>query len=109
MRPLIVAAGLVALAAVPLRAQSLLYRSPSLSGTWVPDVGVVQFNFVHRFYVSPSPARTFVNFPTFTFATGLGHDIGLGYRFATKSGVPDTTATTNEWELFAGWGFWGLA
>jgi len=107
MRRVVVAQALAVLAAAPLHAQSLLYRSPSLSGTWVPDVGVVQFNFLHRFYVSPPPARTFINYPTFTFATGLGHDIGLGYRFATKSGIPDTTATSNESELFARWRFWG--
>jgi amicyanin len=68
----------------------------------VADPGVVQFNFVHRFYVSPAPARSFNNFPTFTFATGVGHGIGVGYRFATKSGIPGGTST-NESELFARW------
>jgi len=85
-----------------LRAQSLLYRSPNLSGDWVVDPGVVQFNFIHRFYVSPAPSRTVINSPTFTFATGLGHDLGLGFRFATKSNVPGG-ATTNEGEAFARW------
>src|SRR3989449_7104781 len=45
-------------AAAPLRAQSLLYRPPNLGGTWVPDGGVVQFNFVHRFYVTPGPSHS---------------------------------------------------
>jgi plastocyanin len=109
MRPVLVVAALATIAAAPaLRAQSLLYRSPNLSGDWVADAGVVQFNFIHRFNVTPGPARTFVNFPTFTFATGLGHNLGLGYRFATKSGIPDaTSASTNESELFARWRFWG--
>ena len=93
-------------AAAPLRAQSLLYRSPNWSGDWVVDPGIVQFNFVHRFYVSPSPSRTFFNFPTFTFATGLGHDLGVGYRFATKSAIP-SSSSTNESELFARWRFLG--
>ncbi len=112
MRPLIVAAGFAALAPLaplgvaPLAAQSLLYRSPNWSGSWVPDAGVVQFNFIHRFYVSPSPSRTFVNFPTFTFATGVGRGIGVGYRFATRS-IPDSSTSTNESELFARWRFWG--
>ena len=44
-------------AAAPLRAQSLLYRPPNLGGTWVPDAGVVQFNFLHRFYVFPGPSH----------------------------------------------------
>jgi amicyanin len=107
MRPLFALPVLAVLAAAPLRAQSLMYRSPNWSGTWVVDPGVVQFNFVHRFYVSPSPSRAFINFPTFTFATGLGHDLGLGFRFATKSGIPDTTASTNESEVFARWRFLG--
>jgi plastocyanin len=109
MRPLIVAAGLVALGAAPLHAQSLLYRSPNWSGTWVADPGVVQFNFIHRFYVSPSPSRAFVNFPTFTFAAGVGHEVGLGYRFATRSTIPggSQSSASNESELFARWRFWG--
>jgi len=108
MRPIPIVAAVAALAAAPaVRAQSLLYRSPNLGGDWVADAGVVQFNFIHRFNVSPSPARVFVNFPTFTFATGLGHNVGLGYRFATKSGVPSSSASSNESELFARWRFWG--
>jgi plastocyanin len=107
MRAILVAGAIAVLVLTPaLQAQSLLYRSPNWSGSWVPDAGVVQFNFIHRFYVSPSPSRTFVNFPTFTFATGLGHNAALGYRFATRS-IPDSSATTNESELFARWRFWG--
>ena len=93
-------------AASALNAQSLLFRSPDWSGSWVPDAGAVQFNFIHRFYVSPSPSRAFVNFPTFTFATGVARNVGAGFRFATRS-IPDTTAGTNESELYARWRFWG--
>ncbi len=109
MRVAVVLETLLALAATPaLRAQSLLYRSPNLSGDWVTVPGVVQFNFIHRFYVAPSPSRSVVNFPTFTLATGLGHGLGLGYRFATKSAVPDTaSASSNESEVFARWRFLG--
>jgi amicyanin len=106
MRPHFVAAALVALAAAPaLPAQSLLYRSPNLSGSWVADPGVVQFNFIHRFTVTQDPSHVVINSPTFTFATGLGHDAGLGYRFATKSGIPGG-ASSNESELFGRWRFW---
>jgi plastocyanin len=108
MRPILVVEVLAALAAAPaVSAQSLLYRPPNLGGDWVPDAGVVQFNFIHRFNVSPAPARVFVNFPTFTFAAGLGRNLGLGYRFATKSGVPSSSASSNESELFARWRFFG--
>ena len=104
---ILVAEALVALAAAPsLRAQSLLYRSPNLSGDWVPDVGVVQFNFLHRFYVSPAPSRTVINSPTFTLADGLGHGLAVGYRFATKSGIPGGSSS-NESELLARWRFLG--
>jgi amicyanin len=108
MRAIRPVAAVAMLAAAPaLHAQSLLYRSPNLSGDWVSDAGVVQFNFVHRFYVSPAPYRGFFNYPTFTFATGLGHNVGLGYRFATKAIADTSHATTNESELFARWRFRG--
>src|SRR5437762_12090935 len=95
---------LLALAAgAPLDAQSLMYRPPDLSGTWVPDPGVVQFNFVHRFYVSPGPNNTVVNYPTFTLAAGIGHNIDFGLRFGTKSSIPSSGNSTNESELFARW------
>jgi amicyanin len=107
MRAFLFANVLATLVAAPaLHAQSLLYRSPNLSGDWVSDVGVVQFNLVHRFYVSPGPSRVFTNFPTFTFATGVTTNVGLGYRFATKSLVPGGSSS-NESELFARWRFWG--
>jgi len=107
MRRIPIVAALTALTAAPaLSAQSLLYRSPNLGGDWVPDAAVVQFNLVHRFYVTPSPGRAFINYPTFTFATGFGRGIGLGYRFATKSAIA-RGSSTNESEVFARWRFWG--
>ena len=90
-------------AAAPLQAQSLLYRPPNLGGTWVPDGGVVQFNFVHRFHVFPGPSRNVVNYPTFTLAAGVGHNIDFGLRFGTKSSIPSSGNSTNESELFARW------
>ncbi len=90
-------------ATAPLDAQSLMYRAPDLSGTWVADGGVVQFNFVHRFYVSPGPNNTVVNYPTFTLAAGIGHNIDFGLRFGTKSSIPSSGNSGNESELFARW------
>lgn len=90
--------------AAPLGAQSLLYRPPNLGGTWVPDAGVVQFNFVHRFYVAPAAGSHKVqNFPTFTLALGLGRDLAIGTHYGTNSLVVQTPYRPNETEVYARW------
>lgn len=106
MRRLLLSA--VALLATPLSAQSLLFRSPNLSGTWVPDAGVVQFNFLHRFYVAGAPTHSVINFPTFTLAVGLPSHLGVGMRYATHSDAL-VGSGFNETELYARWqhGFGG--
>src|SRR2546427_4700156 len=95
--------------ATPLAAQSLLYRPPNLGGTWVPDGGVVQFNFLHRFYVFPGPSHFVENHPTFTLAAGVGRSIAFGGRFATKSivGTGAGAQSSNETELFGRWRIYG--
>jgi len=105
-RPCILAA-LAVNAVVPgLAGQSLLFRSPNLSGTWVPPAGVLQFNFLHRFYVASSAGSNKVtNFPTFTFALGLGHDLTVGTHFATNSFLVATPYRPNEFELYARYRF----
>src|SRR5437879_2487124 len=92
-------------AGTPLAAQSLLYRGPNMGGTWVPDGGVVQFNFVHRFYVTPGPSHAVINFPTFTLAAGFGHQAAFGAHFATRSivGLGNGALSTNETEVFGRW------
>ena len=87
--------------ASPLDAQSLLYRSPNLSGTWVPDAGVVQFNFLHRFYYTPAPSKSVINFPTFTLAVGLPAHTTFGLHYATRSET--ATTGTNEVEIYGRW------
>ena len=90
--------------AAPLNAQSLLYRPPNLGGTWVPDPSVVQFNFVHRFYVADaSGAHKITNFPTFTFALGLGNELGIGMHYGTNSFVVQNPYRPNETEVYARW------
>jgi plastocyanin len=86
----------------PLIAQSVLQRSPNLSGTWVPDAGVFQFNFLHRFYVTGAPSHAVVNFPTFTLAAGLPSRLAVGLRYATHADAV-TGSGTNETELYARW------
>jgi plastocyanin len=84
-----------------LAGQSLLYRSPNLSGTWVPAAGVVQFNFAHRFHVDPGPTYTVVNYPTFTTAVGLGKRLALGTHLGTKTLIATSSGSSNELELYA--------
>jgi amicyanin len=96
--------------AAPLRAQSLLYRSANLGGTWVADPGVVQFNFVHRFFVTPGPSHTVVNDPTFTFATGIARNVAVGAQFATHSFLIQQASgsqSSNETQVYARWRMWG--
>ena len=102
LAPLVLA---VVSVAAPLDAQSLLYRGPNMGGTWVPDAGVVQFNFLHRFYVTPGPSHSVINYPSFTLAAGFGHAVAVGGRFATKSlvGTGASAQSSNETELFARW------
>ena len=105
LRPLHIAVIGLAIAAFSLDAQSLLYRPPNLGGTWVPNGGVVQFNFLHRFYVSPAPQHFVVNYPTFTLAAGLGHQVALGALFATRSivGLGNGAQSTNETQVYGRW------
>jgi hypothetical protein len=86
-----------------------MYRSPNLSGTWVPDASVVQFDFVHRFYVSAAPSHSVVNFPTFTLAAGLGRGLAIGAWFGTHSlaGTGRNAQSFNETEVYARWRMWG--
>src|SRR3989442_853445 len=92
-------------AAAPLRGQSLLYRGPNMGGSWVPDPAVVQFNFLHRFYVAPGPSHAVVNYPSFTLAAGIAHGIAFGGKFATKSlaGTRAGAQSTHETEVFGRW------
>src|SRR5947208_14397926 len=92
-------------AAAPLRGQSLLYLGLNMGGSWVPDLVVVQFNFLHRFYVVPGPSHAVSNYTSFTLAAGIAHDIAFGGRFATKSlaGTGVGAKSTNETEVFVRW------
>jgi len=94
-----------ATAIVPVAAaQSLLYRPPNSGGSWVPDAGVLQFNFMHRFVVASSIGSNKVtNFPTLTFALGLGHSLAIGTHYSTNSFVVRSPYRPNEFELFARW------
>jgi plastocyanin len=86
------------LAPMPVAAQSVVDRSPNLSGPWVDPPGVLQFNFLHRFSHGPAPERKVSNFPTFLLGIGLPHNLMLGAQYATNSQV--AARLPNEWEFF---------
>ena len=89
----------VCLVAPPaLAGQSLLDRSPNLSGDFVGQPGVVNFNFIHRFVRSAAPERKVSNFPTFLIGAGITSRLMLGFHYATNSTL--ASRYPNEWEFF---------
>jgi plastocyanin len=78
-------------------AQSATDRTPNLDDGWTVRPGVVQFNFLHRFEVSPPPARKVTSFPNFHLATGLPLGVKLGLDYATNSTV--FSGIPNEYQL----------
>lgn len=82
-------------------AQSLLDRSPNLSGDWVGAPGTLYFHFVHRFTVSDAPQRKVSNVPTFLLAAGLPKRLLAGFNYSTNSTLAPNFP--NEWEVFARW------
>jgi plastocyanin len=87
------------LASVPRlsSAQSVVDRTPNLDDGWTVPVGVIQFNFLHRFEVSAPPARKVTSFPNFHLATGLPYGVNFGLDYATNSTV--FTGIPNEYQL----------
>ena len=79
-------------------AQTVLDRTPNLSGAWVGPPGVLHFNFLHRFSISPAPERKVSSAPTFLLAAGLPARTLLGVHYATNSEL--SPRYPNEWELF---------
>jgi plastocyanin len=81
-----------------LPAQSLLDRSPNVSGDWVGAPGTLQFDFLHRFTHAAAPTRKVVSSPTFLVAASLPRHTLVGVNYATNSDV--APAYPNEYELF---------
>lgn len=87
--------------------QSLLDRTPNLSGGWLGERGTLQFNFVHRFSVSDPPFRNVDNSPTFLLSYRLPVPLLVGVNYATASDV--APSFPNEWEVFARYARFGGA
>ena len=82
-------------------AQSLLERTPNVSGNWPGASGTLYFHFVHRFAASDGPERKVSNVPTFLVAAGLPMRLLAGFNYSTNSTL--APRFPNEWELFARW------
>lgn len=90
--------------AAPVAAQSLLERTPNVSGGWVGSPGVVHFNFLHRFTTTGAPERKVLNSPTFLVAYAPLSQTLIGTSYATRSDI--TPRFPNEWELFGRYAPW---
>jgi len=82
-------------------AQSLLDRSPNVSGDWVGAPGTLYFHFIHRFTTSDAPERKVSNVPTFLLGAGLPKRLFAGINYSTNSTL--VPRFPNEWELFGRW------
>jgi plastocyanin len=83
--------------AAPAAAQGVVDRTPNVDDGWTVRPGVIQFNFLHRFEVSPPPARKVTSFPNFRLATGLPYGFNVDLDYATNSTV--FTGIPNEYQL----------
>lgn len=93
---------LIALSAGPLAGQSVLDRTPNLSGGWTGEEGTVYFNFLHRFWtVDAGSEKRVLNSPTFLLGIGLPGRVLLGVNHATNSFVDGEEF--NEDEFFGRW------
>lgn len=82
-----------------LSAQSLLDRTPNVSGGWVGAPGTIYFNFLHRFTQSGAPERQVTNYPTFLLGYAPLRNSLLGVNYSTRSDI--APRFPNEYELFA--------
>ena len=82
-----------------LSAQSLLDRTPNVSGGWVGVPGTVYFNFLHRFSNSGAPERQVTNYPTFLLGYAPFRNALVGVNYATRSDI--APRFPNEYEVFA--------
>jgi plastocyanin len=93
------ALGLVAflLSPLSLEAQSVVERTPNLSGAWVGPSGTGHFNFLHRFKLIsiPNAQDRVSNSPTFLFGYSHADMFLVGLNYASSSRT-DATRTDGE-------------
>lgn len=82
-------------------AQSVLDRTPNLSGGWVGRPHVLQFNFLHRFRSGEPPTNKVSNVPTLVTSYSLPGQTVIGVQYSSNSDL--VSRIPNEWELFGRW------
>ncbi len=88
----------------PLAGQSVLDRTPNLSGGWTGEEGTVYFNFLHRFWkVEAVDEDKVLNSPTFLLGVSLPGRVLLGLNYASNSLVDGEEF--NETEFYGRWAF----
>ena len=85
----------------PAQAQSVLDRTPNLSGGWTGIEGTVYFNFLHRFWKVGTTNSKVLNSPTFFLAVPLPERTLVGVDYSSNSIVDG--AKFNEYEFFSRW------
>jgi len=78
--------------------QSMLDRTPNLSGGWTGAKSTLHFNFLHRFTKSGPPDNQISNNPTFLLGGGIADGLLVGLNYATRSNL--VPRFPNEWEFF---------
>ena len=95
MRALLPAVLLATVVAAPMRAQSLLERSPNLHGVWTLPGGSAAFIFAHRFEFLSGGDELF-NVPTLTLGMGLPLGLTAGLDYTSYSEAIPGRVTGNE-------------
>jgi plastocyanin len=107
VKQLLCALGIAAFLLVPSssEAQSVMQRTPNLSGGWVGPSGTGHFNFLHRFKIIgiPEVQDRVINSPTFLFGYSFADMFLVAANYASSSRTdaarPDgENPHPNEWE-----------
>ncbi|HYJ80325.1 MAG TPA: hypothetical protein VEW03_12010, partial [Longimicrobiaceae bacterium] len=97
-RPALAACALLAAFQLPLPAQTVLDRSPLVSGGWVGLPGSLSVSTPFRFSKPERPDLDVFVVPSFQFALGLPAWTLVGGQYAAQSQVVEGDA--GEWEVF---------
>ncbi|HEX6041480.1 plastocyanin/azurin family copper-binding protein [Longimicrobium sp.] len=95
------ACALLCALATPLRAQTTLDRTPSLSGGWIGLPGSLQVTTPFRFSGTDQPNLDVFVVPSLQLGLGLPHDALVGAQYAPQSQV--VAGGESEWEVFGRW------